>query len=139
MTRKVKVKPVDIQPYISAWAKLAGATECPSYDDTPEYKIDTVCGLLQVKAIKGMTGGAWIACRFQDPDRAADHFGVHFISSHRLNPYSGKWNFCEALGSSSPEAVEYMVRCFVKEVTPLLLTENSPRFPDIDPDLEKRQ
>ena len=35
----------------------------------------------------------WVACRFDDVEKAKAHFGISNIGQGRLNPFSGKWNW----------------------------------------------
>lgn len=57
-------------------------------DGNPEFKTETIIGPLHVRPMDD-----WLACRFIDVAAAAKHFNVTAISEHRLNPYSGKWNW----------------------------------------------
>jgi len=61
----------------------------------------------------------WIACRWADVAKACEHFDVHYAGVHRLNPYSGKWNF--GCGGRLPP--EDVFEAWRLEVTPLLLKE----------------
>lgn len=113
MTRKPKPTKIDL----SAWAVRVGAQLVDPDPERPEYVVKTRIGSLTVRPISANTGGAWIACRFEDVDAATRHFHVKGWD-HRLNPYSGKWNFNEGLGL--PGAVPYMLKVFESEVEKLL-------------------
>ncbi len=65
---------------IRAFLLRNGATE--QLNKAYEYAIITKMGPLQVSIYPD-----WVACRFDDVDRA-----VAIIGRHGMNPYSGKWN-----------------------------------------------
>lgn len=117
MARKKKIQPAKIDTWLDAWAKRVNAVATTHFGY--RYKVETICGPLYVKDSDGIDGGVWLACRFDDVDRAAKHFGVKFLG-HRLNPYSGKWNFTEAIGNGSFEAVAYLLNTFEREVAAIL-------------------
>jgi hypothetical protein len=53
------------------------------------FELETEAGKLSV-----IPSGNWLACRFEDPDRAAAFLRARpWMPSHNLNTYSGKWNF----------------------------------------------
>jgi hypothetical protein len=80
-----------------------------------QMEILTKAGLLQV-SVHDSVYSPWIACRFQDVAAAREHFGVTALCSwHRLNPYSGKWNFHDG---ETPQAT---FQAFERELLPLLL------------------
>lgn len=60
-----------------------------------EYDITTRLGRLTVIPYK-----TWIACRFEDVDRAKKHFGKNLDVEVRFNPHTGKWNFTCFLDTS---------------------------------------
>lgn len=51
-----------------------------------EFAFSTLIGPLEVSIHDD-----WIACRWDDVQRAVKHFGTGPVNM--LNPYSGKWNF----------------------------------------------
>jgi len=55
---------------------------------TPAYEIHTLGGRLRILLMDD-----WLACRFDDVEKAAKLFGITTIQQGRLNPYSGKWNW----------------------------------------------
>ena len=65
---------------IRAFLIRNGATE--RLNKAYEYAISTKLGTLQISVYLD-----WVACRFDDVDRA-----VAVIGPHGMNPYSGKWN-----------------------------------------------
>lgn len=69
-----------------------GATVPPNaYNPDFQRRLETVVGTLSV--ILCEEDGDWIACRFEDVEKAKQHFGIFNICQGRLNPYSGKWNW----------------------------------------------
>jgi hypothetical protein len=81
-------------------------------DEVLGLVLPTAVGELYVRPVDD-----WIACRWADVDRACEHFNVHFIGIHRLNPYSGKWNF--GCGGRLPP--EDVFEAWRLEVEPLLV------------------
>jgi hypothetical protein len=71
-----------------------------------ECRLDTTLGALSVCWVDN-----WLACRFQEPERARQSVGC--------NPYSGKWNFH---GASQAESFA----AFTREVGRLLVGSGSP-------------
>ncbi len=65
---------------IRAFLLRNGATE--QLNKAYEYAIITKVGTLQLSVYLD-----WVACRFDDVERA-----VGVIGRHGMNPYSGKWN-----------------------------------------------
>lgn len=57
--------------------------------DYCRFELETGAGKLSVGP-----SGNWLACRFDDPDRAAAFLRAWGAGAlHNLNPHSGKWNF----------------------------------------------
>jgi hypothetical protein len=108
-------KPRNITPDLSAFiAEIGGVPR-----EYGGYEVLTKLGTLWVKAMPGeKSGGGWIACRFEEVERARVHFKVRTLG-HRLNPYSGKWNWYEGLGHEKA-GVDYMIRLFEEEVRRIL-------------------
>lgn len=80
-------------------------------DEATGLILPTVIGILHVAPIRD-----WIACRWEDVERAREYFGVTRLSEHRLNPYSGKWNF----GCGARLLPEQVFEEWRQEVEPLL-------------------
>ncbi len=82
--------PPDLSPYLlSEFRKLVPrlrAVERESF--RPVFQIETIIGRLDVTPIDD-----FIACRFDDVEKAKKHFGITTIQQGRLNPFSGKWNW----------------------------------------------
>jgi hypothetical protein len=55
--------------------------------DYLRFELKTEAGKLLVHP-----SGNWLACRFEDPDRAKVFLST-WMNWGNLNPYSGKWNF----------------------------------------------
>jgi hypothetical protein len=71
-----------------------------------ECRLDTTLGALSVCWVD-----TWLACRFEEPERARRSVGC--------NPYSGKWNFH---GASNEESFA----AFTREIRRLLVGTSSP-------------
>jgi hypothetical protein len=87
----------------------------------PTYVLGTIYGPLEVTPADD-----FIAARFEEVDKAAKGFGVTGIFQHRLNPYSGKFNFGQGMlfglrDQDRPEAEDYVQGEFRREVAPLLI------------------
>ncbi len=112
---------------LHTWLREVGAVERERYERDGAvqivYTLATTLGTLHVHPFPweraSTQGGAWIACRFEDVETARRHFGVRFTCTHRLNPYSGKWNFTEGLGADQG-GVDLMLSIFRSEVSKLL-------------------
>jgi hypothetical protein len=59
----------------------------PTKDGFYEYQLETSVGLLRLSFSEG-DSLASVFARFEEPERA-----VAVIGRHRMNPYSGKWNW----------------------------------------------
>jgi hypothetical protein len=114
MGRARKVK--SITPDLSRFVAEIGAER--EVGNWYHFTVDTKIGPLHFTPYAGECGGGWIACRFEDVESARRHFGVDRLG-HRLNPYSGKWNWNEGLGQDR-EGVEMMVTQFSQAVRALL-------------------
>ena len=81
------------------------------------WRLNTKAGELRVHPSFEPKRLHCINCRFWDVDAAVKHFNVpkEHQWGHRLNHYSGKWNFMSSLHTPA-ELVEF----FKDEVTPLL-------------------
>jgi hypothetical protein len=64
----------------------AGPDSLIGYDYL-RFELETTAGKLTIGP-----SGNWLACRFDDPDRAAAFLRT-WMNWNNLNPYSGKWNF----------------------------------------------
>lgn len=53
-----------------------------------DYVIDTSGGLLRISVHGGKDDSPRVMCRFDDPKQ-----GVKVLSSHEVNPHTGKWNW----------------------------------------------
>lgn len=78
------------------------------------HKLETVAGPLLVGVFEG-----WVACRFEDVEKAKRHFNVQRLFRHeRFNPYSGKFNFQGF--EASPDGLERLYLEFERDVGELL-------------------
>jgi hypothetical protein len=90
--------------------------------------LETAIGKLDIHVIDG----DWIACRFDDVEKAKEHFGVRGLGCGRLNPYSGKWNWhhfeyapVDSQGRIRPRkvleaALETLAKEFLEEIETIL-------------------
>jgi hypothetical protein len=67
--------------------------------ETKKFSLETICGELHLIVYDG-----WIACRFQDIDRAKHELPTDLHAA--LNPYSGKWNHHYLDGWNLRDAVQ---------------------------------
>lgn len=77
------------------------------------YKLETVCGLLNIGLDQPEKSQVFsIFCRFEDVNEAKKYLQHDYYG--RLNPYSGKWNFHSSHFAG-------LLRGFENELSPLLL------------------
>lgn len=83
----------DLSDYILQQVRLLAPdlklVEVPS-NWRPTFTAQTICGPLTITPLDN-----FIACRFEDVEKAKAHFGVrdYDVGAKRLNPFSGKWNW----------------------------------------------
>lgn len=93
-------------PDLREWSEKIGAVTPPA---SWSYSVQTRVGTLLFTPYEG-----WIACRFENVERAREHFGGGHA---RFNAHNGKWNWH---AHPNPESVELMIQQFQRAVEELL-------------------
>lgn len=69
--------------------------------DAYRYELETAAGLLRADIMED-----WIACRFEDVQKAKETLhSTLFSFDHRLNQFSGKWNWDDDSSEIAAEVV----------------------------------
>jgi hypothetical protein len=111
--KKRKINP-NLNDLVSAHlAKIGGVKT----GDT--IRVQTICGELAVTPMD-----AWVACRFANPERATAFLNPQMLSSNRLSPTTGKWNFYFFAGADPGDSFAHFVSELDKIVPAYVITRD---------------